>query len=289
MVDFYSKLHSQGIPYILKIVSVDSPQPLRVNPNEKMLNKLADERPPLCSDHIAKSFLLVALTKVDMLLGFQSTADIVDQLSRVPEFADAVGRPETDNFVHVVKTGAVKPGDVKSICTHLLGRKREFVEKCLKVAAERFLKMPEDAVTESDRQLLALHKLYPDDPVCFAVYFLNRVALEPGNTVFVHPLEPHTVLSGEFIEASTFSEGSVLAGLTSQPVHVQAFLGCLSYDASSVQVCLLSHVWHTFDQNPLHFSLVTSLLFCLAHRLLALIVSCGKFLIHSPDFRRRQI
>lgn len=240
MVEFYSRLHSHGIPYILKIVSVDAPQPLRVNPLEKMLKRLADEQPPLCTDQVAKALMIIALTKVDMLLGFQSAGDIVGQLSRVPEFADAVGRPETDHFVHVVKTGAVKPADVKVICTHLLGRKREFISKCLKATTERFLKMPEDAVTENDRQLLALHKLHPDDPVCFAVYFLNHVVLEPENAVFVHPQKPHTVLSGEFVEASTSSESSILAGLSDQPVHVQTFLDCLSFGGSSVQVRFFS-------------------------------------------------
>lgn len=236
MVDFYSKVHAEGIPYILKVVSVSAPQSLHVHPNDATVKALATLNPESSKGSLAKSVMVVALGNVDMLFGFQAAGDIVGELSRVPEFADAVGRPETDHFVHVVKTAVVKPGDIRVIFVSLLSRKRDFMCKCLEATTERLMKMPEDAVTENDRQLIALHKLYPDDPVCFAVYFLNRVQLDPGHAIFIHPQEPYSVLSGEYIEASTCSEAVVRAGLTEEPIQIEQFLDSLSYDDSPVEV-----------------------------------------------------
>lgn len=236
MVEFYSRLHANGIPYILKVVSVSVPQSLHVHPSDTAVKALATQDPESNEYIVSKAVMIVALAQVDMLFGFLAASDIVSELSRVPEFADAIGRPETDHFVHVVKTSVVKPSDIRAIFTNLLSRKRDFMRKCLEATTERLIKMPDDAVTENDRQLIALHKLFPDDPVCFAVYFLNRVQLEPGNAVFIHPQEPYSVLSGEYIEASTYSESSVCAGLTGEPLQISEFLESLSYDDSPVEV-----------------------------------------------------
>lgn len=236
MVEFYSKLHAQGIPYILKVVSVSVPQSLHVHPNDATVKALATLNPESNEDSFAKAVMVVALGKVDMLFSFHAAGDIVGELSRVPEFADAVGRPETDHFVHVVKTAVAKPVDIRVIFVSLLSRKRDFIRKCLEATTERLMKMPEDAVTENDRQLIALQKLYPNDPVCFAVYFLNRVHLEPGHAIFIHPQEPYSVLCGEYIEASTCSEASIHAGLTEEPNQIERFLDSLSYDDSPVEV-----------------------------------------------------
>eukprot|EP00177_Eucheuma_denticulatum_P008888 GFKZ01016141.1.p1 GENE.GFKZ01016141.1~~GFKZ01016141.1.p1 ORF type:complete len:436 (-),score=56.95 GFKZ01016141.1:60-1367(-) len=236
MVDFYTRLHAHGIPYIIKLASVASPQPLRVNPTDIDVKHLASQTPNHKCDQIAKAVMIVAIADVDMLFGFQSASHIVAELSRVPECADAVGRPDIDRFVHLVKTTTVKPSDIRAIFEKLMLRKRDFVKKCLEATVDRFLKMPEQVITESDRLLIALHKRFPDDPACFTVYFLNRVMLDAGNAVFVHPQEPHTVLAGDFLEASTFSESFVRAGLTNEDVDVENFLDCLSYDDSPVDI-----------------------------------------------------
>lgn len=236
LVDFYSRLHSHGIPYILKVVSVSMPQSVHVHPDDASVKRRTADEESTQVDRIGKAVMIVALGNVDLLFGFQSASDIVGELSRVPEFADAVGRPQTDHFVHVVKTAAVTPSDIRAVVTSLLDRKREFVQKCLRATVERFSKMPNETLTDSDRQLILLQKLYPDDAMCFAVYLLNRVKLEPGNAIFIHPQEPSTVLSGDFIEASTCSEFSFSAGFTRGDVQVKAFLDSLSYDDSPVEV-----------------------------------------------------
>lgn len=231
MVDFYARLHAHGIPYVLKVVSVGKPQTLHVHPDETRVKHMSQ------GERLAKAVMLVAIDEVDMLFGFQSVADIVGELSRVPEFADAVGRPETDRFVHLVKNGKAKGTDIRALVENLKKRKNAFIKKCLQATAERFEKMPVEAVTESDRMLIQLREDFEDDWAVFAVYFLNRVMLDEGNAVFVNPGEPMCVLKGEFVEASTFSDFKVNGGLMGpQGEEDEEFFNCLSYDDSPVEV-----------------------------------------------------
>lgn len=252
VVDFYSKLHAKGIPYSLKIACVSTPQSLHAHPSDATVKAFASQEPSSGMDTTSKSVMLVALSKVDMLFGFQAASDIVNELSRVPEFAAAVGRTETDQFVHIVKSAKVKHSHIRVIFTNLFSRTREFMQKCLCATIERMERMPEDALTEKDMQLVELHKLYPDDPACFSVYFLNHIHLEPGNAVFVHPQEPYSILKGQYIEASSCSESSVDGGLTNEEVRIPQFLESLSYDDSAVEVSVAKTMSFINTMNQLN-------------------------------------
>lgn len=236
MVDLYHRLHANGLPFILKIVSVAAPQSVHVHPGDEYVKNLPGRETGSDPHAFGKASMLVALGNVELLCGFRPAAGIVVELSRVPEFADAVGRPETDNFVHVVKTSSAESSDIRNIASNLLGRKKELIRTCLQATVDRFRKMPEEAVTDSDRRLISLQSMYPDDPMCFAVYLLNHVTLEHGNSIFIGTQQPISVFSGEYIEASTSDEVSFNAGLCHNDVHVDEFLDCLSYDDSVVEV-----------------------------------------------------
>lgn len=247
MLDFYSKLHSKGMPYSLKVASVSQPQSLHVHPADSIVKKMASQDLSPAVDTTSKSVMIVALSTVDMLIGFQAASDIVRELSRVPEFADAIGRSETDHFVHLAKSAKIKSSHIRVIFTNLMSRTNEFMQKCLHATTERFSRMPEEALTQKDLQLIDFHKLYPGDPACFSMYFLNHVHLEAGNAVFIHPQEPHSVLQGHYIEASSCSESSIDGGLTHETVRLSQFLESLNYNGSPVEVrythkCLMSNV-----------------------------------------------
>lgn len=234
IVDFYAKLHETGVPYVLKAVSVAHAQPLRVHPDystaEKLAREMRFERPSV------HPVMLIAHTFVNALFGFQSAADIVTELSRVPEFADAVGRPKTDEFVHIVKTSRAKPEHIRHLTSHLLSRDTTTITDCLAKVKKRLLQMPKDAVTETDKHLIALQEMFPDDPMCFAVYLLNHVKLEPGNAVFIHTQEPYTVLNGDLLEITSSSDAVIIGGLAHEGVKKTEFANALSFDDSPVEV-----------------------------------------------------
>lgn len=44
--------------------------------------------------------------------------------------------------------------------------------------------------------LLQLHRQYPGDVGCFAIYFLNPLTLQPGEAMFLEANVPHAYLRG---------------------------------------------------------------------------------------------
>lgn len=237
--DFYAHLHRHGIPFKLIIAAASSPTGVRVHPNAEYAAKLLNESPPPFKRSDPRPVMLVAISRVDVLFGFKNVGDIVAELARVPEFADAVGRPETDRFVHNVKTGRIQPKAIASIIEPILSRNSDYITDCLQRLTTRLAKMPPNAVTEQDTKLIDLAERFPNDPMCFAVYFLNRIKMDPANAIFVHVQEPYCVLEGEYIECSTAGDAVVYGGLTENQVQRDFFFTSMSFDDSPVEVSFL--------------------------------------------------
>lgn len=253
VIHFYRRLHSQGLPYTLRIVSVAYPQPLRVHPDAATCESLAKELS--FQNPIGRPVMLVALGQVDCLFGFQSFSSIAGELLRVPEFMDAVGQTAAEQFVRRAKSSSVSQTHIVQLIMGLL-QSENSASDCLSAAAARLRKMPKDTVTESDVCFMSLQQLYPDDPMCFAVYFLNRVKLKEGNAIFIHENEPYSILEGDFMEASTSSDAYVIGGLSNVTKHPIIFARCLSYDDSPIEVrfrYILSFFSSTFGNAPLHY------------------------------------
>lgn len=236
-VEHYARLHKHGLPFLLQLVSVGSPQSIHVHPDKLESGKLNKSNPTLYPDVNGKAEMAIALSTVDALFGFRSAPDIVTELARVPEFADAVGRLATDQFVKVVKIGRAGPEDLRKLFTSFMEAESSKVEDCLLAVVERFTRMHERNLSDDDTLLLDLYRQFPGDPMCFSVYFFNRVKLDPGSAVFIHPKEPHAYLNGDLIEVSTCSVNTARAGFTSKELDKNEFVNLLNYDDSPVEVC----------------------------------------------------
>lgn len=243
IVQSYARLHQHGCPFVLKVVSVKTPDGIRVHPDENSARLPFITDSDLFKRPSAKSVMIVALSTVHLLVGFQTASQIVAQLSRVPEFADAIGRSHTDRFVHVVKSAVPTAEDVHHIVATLLAQKPDFVAESLQRAVDRFVKMPPEAVSDDDRLLIALAKKFPDDPMCFSAYLLQRFQIQPGQTIFIQPTETYCVLNGDFADVSSHSDVVFHAGLTArEQVRSDDFLQTVACQESTVEVRYCSSI-----------------------------------------------
>lgn len=239
IVQFFAHLHKDGIPYVVKAVSAKIPLGIRVHPDEtgsKRVSVLGDVnivRP------LPKSLMIFAESTTHVLSGFHSAAKIVAQLLRVPEFADAIGREHTDQFVHVVKSATPTAKHVRHIVATLLAQNPDTIAHCLRSAVDRLAQMPSDAVTDDDRLLIALANIFPNDPMCFVAYLFPRHTLNTGDALFIPSTEPYCILNGNFIEISTKSDAVFFAGLTTaEQVQAGQFLQTVSFNDSTSEVRL---------------------------------------------------
>lgn len=243
IVQFYSQLHEDGVPFIIKIVSSVTPTGVRVHPDDAALSRSSIMSETTFDRPFSKPKMLVSLQKTHILVGFHSAKKIVAQLSRVPEFADVIGRARVDQFVHIVKSEIPTEQHVKNIVSTLLSKSSDTVSNCLTQAVNRLAKMPEDVVTDDDRLLIALANIFPDDPMCFGAYLFQRLEMNPGDAVFIPPTQPYCVLNGVFVEASSKSDAIFYAGLTAKDeIRSSQFLQTVSFDDSVSEVCI-----HIFD------------------------------------------
>lgn len=240
-VQFYSTLHEDGVPYTLKAVSATLPTGLIVHPDSVAARQPYVEQHSSFSRPMEKPLLILALTRISLLAGFNPASRIILQLTRVPEFADAVGRPATDHFVHVVKSEIPTPEHTRTLVSALYNQQPHIISDALKRAVTRLSSMPDAAVSQDDRLLIHLANTFPDDPSCFAVYFLRFVDLRPGRAVYVSPNLPYCVLEGDFVEVSSKSDAMFYGGLVDSSVDIDttAFLKTVSFKNTFVEVCAL--------------------------------------------------
>lgn len=252
-VEHYARLHKHGLPFLLQLVSVGSPQSIHVHPDTLESEKLHERNPAGYPDITGKAEMAIALSTVDALFGFRSASEIVVELARVPEFADAVGRPATDQFVKVVKTGRAGPDDLRKLFSSFMKAETNKVEDCLRAVVDRFTRMPRRNLSSDDTLLLSLYERFPKDAMCFSVYFFNRVKLEPGTAVFIHPKEPHAYLAGDLIEVSSCSVNVARAGFSTKELDKEEFVNLLNYDDSPVEVRKRFSMSRLLKRNDLFF------------------------------------
>ncbi len=237
-VEHYTRLHRHGLPFVLRLISVESPQPIHVHPDGVEAARLHESDSVRWPDSLGRAEMVVALTDVHALFGFRGADAIVAELARVPEFADAAGRAATDAFVRVVKSGrGAGPDALRELFLSFMNARPEHVRKCLENVIDRFGRMPKAALSDDDDLLLRLHERFAGDLMCFCVYFFNHVTLQPGEAVFIHPKEPHCYLKGDLIEVSSSSANIARAGLCAEDeVDREQFLNLLNFDDSPVEV-----------------------------------------------------
>jgi mannose-6-phosphate isomerase len=232
----YSNLHASGLPFLLKVLSVAKPLSIQAHPDLRLAGELHARAPKLYQDSNHKPELTVAITPFEALCGFRAKEDIMADIARVPEFADAADRATSDDFVRAVKTGAATPDALRYLFASLMSCDPSDVAAAIGSLAERLDRMDPDAVTDRDRLLLRLHAHFPGDIGCFGAYLFAHVHLAPGQSVFINANEPHAYLSGQCVEIMATSDNVVRAGLTPKDKDVDTLVSMLSYGDAPIEV-----------------------------------------------------
>lgn len=100
---------------------------------------------------------------------------------------------------------------------------------------------------------------YPGDQGALLVVFLQPIALEPGESIFIPAGIPHSYISGTGVEVMTSSDNVLRLGLTSKPVYPELALRALDFDSSLppvssapfiVEVLQAKHEAHNHSDLP---------------------------------------
>mmetsp|Transcript_11029 Transcript_11029/g.33826 ORF Transcript_11029/g.33826 Transcript_11029/m.33826 type:complete len:448 (+) Transcript_11029:92-1435(+) len=226
------------LPYLLKVLSVGGALSIQAHPDKALAAKLHADKPAAYKDDNYKPEMTVALDEFEALCGFRACEDISSDLKRVPEFAAAAGRVDSEDFIKLIRGRAKRPPALRTLFASLMRQTPEKIASCLDMLVERLEKQAPEDLTEQDNVLLDLASQYPGDVGCFAAYMMNKLTLQQGEAIFIGANEPHAYLKGECIEIMANSDNVVRAGLTPKFKDVDVLVNMLTYKDGRPEVMM---------------------------------------------------
>ncbi|MCZ4548735.1 mannose-6-phosphate isomerase, class I [Williamsia sp. 1138] len=222
------------LPFLLKVLAAEEPLSLQAHPsleqakegfareNARGIELGAANRNYRDDNH--KPELVVALTDFDALAGFRDIADTVELLRvlQVPELDSHLGmlagQPDPQGLRALFTTWITLPESALSVLI-----------PAVLAGAIRYLESGQTHFALVARTILEIGENYPTDPGVLAVLLLNRVALKPGQGLFLPAGNLHAYLGGTAIEVMANSDNVLRGGLTPKHVDVPELLRVLDF------------------------------------------------------------
>ncbi|MFF3065922.1 mannose-6-phosphate isomerase, class I [Oerskovia sp. NPDC057915] len=222
------------LPYLLKVLAADRALSLQVHPQPHRaragFNRENREGVPRDSpersfhDDQHKPEMVVAVSRFEGLSGFRRPVRILELLeglrgelvagmrAALEEQPSAAGLREAFTLALHARTAPDVAADLASTVADVRAR----------LAAGT-------TSPRADATVVALAEQHPGDPGAVVSMMLNRVTLEPGESMFVPAGHVHAYLSGCAVEIMSSSDNVLRAGLTSKRVDVESLLACVTY------------------------------------------------------------
>ncbi len=228
------------LPYLLKVLAADRALSLQVHPRPHLARAgfNRENQQSVARDSPLRSFhddqhkpeMVVAVSRFEGLSGFRRPARIIELLDGLD--GDLVARMRAALLARPTEAGvreaftlalhARSVPDVVADLARTVASVRDRVER----GAVPTSGGPRRTSRRADATVLALAEQHPGDPGAVVSLMLNRVTLEPGESMFVPSGHVHAYLSGCAVEVMASSDNVLRAGLTSKLVDVDALLEC---------------------------------------------------------------
>ena len=229
--------HGGGLPFLVKLLSAEQALSLQAHPSpEKARDGFAAEDArgiPVNApdrnyrDVNHKPEILVALTEFHALVGFRPVSrtvallDALDAPGLRPYREMLAGQPDAEGVRAVFTTFVTMP--------HIA---LETIVADLVTAAVGYLTVNgvEAEWSHEATTVVELAERYPTDPGVLGALLLNRVALCPGEAVYLGPGQLHAYLRGVGVEVMANSDNVLRGGLTPKHVDVPELMRVLEFD-----------------------------------------------------------
>lgn len=223
------------LPYLLKVLAAERPLSLQVHPTipQAQAGYDAEEAAgvPLTAprrnykDRNHKPEMVLALTPFDALCGFRLPSEAAGLLA-------GLDAPFARDLAGVLRSSAgleALPAAVRRLLdADLRPSAHEVGEVAVACRARLAAGSPDE---DADRTVVLLADAYPGDPGVVTSLLLNRLTLEPGETMFVPAGAVHAYLHGVGVEVMASSDNVLRAGLTTKHINVPELLATISYAA----------------------------------------------------------
>ncbi len=236
----YTEERFSKLPFLLKVLAADTALSIQAHPSlsqarEGFLRENAAGIPLTAAfrnykDDNHKPELLCALSSFEALSGFRhpiALAAIFDLLGAEPflswaKYLRQAAPEEALRFLFGTSMGLDAEPRAKAIDALVNGAWR------LRSHSAEFVKVADWIVNLAD--------IYPGDAGVLSVLFLNYIALEPGEAMYLPARRLHAYLKGTGIEVMANSDNVLRGGLTPKHVDVPELLRVLQFVPDEVAV-----------------------------------------------------
>ena len=219
------KLFGDNLPFLFKVLSVNKALSIQAHPDKKHAEELHKLKPDIYKDPNHKPEMAIALTDFQGLCGFRPLTQIQNNIKEVAQLRQVIGQDCANALLKATADNYQLP--LESAFASLMTCSKEKLMEALESLKQEIEKKKVLTSTESLFKRLA-HD-FPGDVGCFVIYFLNLLALKPGEAMFLGPNLPHAYLSGDCIECMACSDNVVRAGLTPKLIDVPTLCRMLIY------------------------------------------------------------
>ncbi len=222
------------LPFLVKVLAAGEPLSLQAHPtNEQAVEGYGREDRagvPLNSpvrnyrDRSHKPEILVALSDFQALAGFRPASQSVVLMR-------ALAVPELDPYIALL-TGESDADGLRALFTTWITAPQPDIDALIPAVLEGavgYIRSGAKEFADEARTILELGERYPGDAGVLAALLLNRVALAPGEGIFLPAGNLHSYLDGIGMEVMANSDNVLRGGLTPKHVDVPELLRVLDF------------------------------------------------------------
>lgn len=249
------------LPYLVKLLAPARPLSLQVHPipslaldgfrRENRLNiPLSDHRRSFKDEH-HKPEMVYAITPFEGLAGFRPSTEVDLVLA-------AIGGPVSG--AHKVTVAGEHFGSLQPALEHFLRLNEQEIDQVTQKCRILENVHSDPVVKAACKTVSELADIYPTDVGVVVSLLLNRVLLQPGQTLFIADGVPHAYLSGFGLEVMANSDNVLRLGLTSKHIDIPSMLEALDFTSSgySLEAAPQDAATYTFTPPTKEFALSIS-------------------------------
>lgn len=226
-----AKIFSGQLPFLFKVLAAGLPLSIQAHPDklraEKGFERENQAGIPLHSplrnykDPNHKPEIICALSDFEALCSFRKSEEI-------GSFFSGDGSEEAFALKESLSGRGTPRDRIKGFFGRLMTMDEASVKRLIDWALETGADSPER------RMAARLASCYPGDRGALAPFFLNLIALKPGEAIALKAGELHAYLSGLGMECMANSDNVLRGGLTSKHIDLHELSACLSYEGREV-------------------------------------------------------
>lgn len=204
------KKYGDKLPFLFKVLSAQKALSIQAHPNKKLAAQLHAQNPKEYKDDNHKPEMTIAITPFEGMCGFRPLKEVAYFFKTVKSLRGLVGEEAAGKFEAAVEDSSKSEDELKKVLkeafSHLMNSKDEDIKSATKQLLSQVKEENEsfaggEATPTPGSKVFAellprLNGQFPEDIGLHVVFFLNFVALQPGEAMFLRADDIHAYISG---------------------------------------------------------------------------------------------